>query len=380
MTETVFSHQDTLSALNDNLPLAAKLRAIHDVLRQAHPFVSRLAIALYDADTDVVKTFAHSSGGADPLSLYESRLQDAPSLQEVVAQRKPRVIQDLALFNAGQSEHTQRIAAQGYRASYTTVLYQNGHLLGFLFLNSFEKNCFGAENLTRLDLFAHLISAVIANELVSIRTLLATVQAARHVTAYRDRETGAHVSRTSYYARLIAQALAPKYGLKDEFVEQVFLFSPLHDIGKIAVPEAILGKHGKLNEQEYAVMKDHTKTGRELIDVMLKDFALNTLGRAEILRNIAYYHHEAVDGSGYPEGLAGDAIPLEARISSVADVFDALTSRRPYKEAWSNDEAFAMLQRLAGSKLDGECVAGLIKNRSKVEEIQARFLDAPPAP
>lgn len=380
MAAPVFSHQDTLSSLNDNLPLAAKLRAIHDVLRNTYPFVERLAIALYDADTDVVKTFTHSSGDVDPLSLYESRLKDAPSLQEVIAQRKPRVVQDMAFFKAGQSEHTQRIAAQGYLASYTTALFQNGRLLGFLFLNSSESNCFTAENLAQLDLFSHLISAVIVNELISVRTLLATVQAARHVTAYRDRETGAHVSRTSYYARLIAQVLAPKHGLNDEFVEQVFLFSPLHDIGKIAVPDAILGKRGELSEKEYAVMKDHTKTGRELIDVMLNDFALNTLGRAEILRNIAYHHHEAIDGSGYPEGLAGDAIPLEARISSVADVFDALTSRRPYKEAWSNDDAFAMLQRLAGSKLDAECVAALVQTRSKVEEIQARFLDAPIAP
>jgi HD-GYP domain-containing protein (c-di-GMP phosphodiesterase class II) len=93
------------------------------------------------------------------------------------------------------------------------------------------------------------------------------------------------------------------------------------------------------------------------------------------MRNIAEYHHEAIDGSGYPKGLKGDEIPIEARISAVADIFDALTSRRTYKEAWTNDEAFAMLRRLADSKLDRDCVDAMLKNIDKVQEIQQRFRD-----
>jgi len=102
---------------------------------------------------------------------------------------------------------------------------------------------------------------------------------------------------------------------------------------------------------------------------------LDTFGHVDIMRNIAEYHHEAIDGSGYPRGLKGDEIPIEARISAVADVFDALTSRRAYKAPWSNKEAFTMIGRLADTKLDRDCVEAMLKNIDKIVEIQQRFRD-----
>jgi len=155
----------------------------------------------------------------------------------------------------------------------------------------------------------------------------------------------------------------------------VFLFSPLHDIGKIAISDTILHKPGNLDEQERATMQTHARKGREIIDNMLRDHGLDSFESIDILRNIAEFHHEAPDGSGYPAGLHDNEIPLEARITAVADVFDALTSQRPYKPAWSNDEAFAMLRRLAGEKLDRDCVQALIDNRKAVEEIQREFAE-----
>jgi HD-GYP domain-containing protein (c-di-GMP phosphodiesterase class II) len=109
------------------------------------------------------------------------------------------------------------------------------------------------------------------------------------------------------------------------------------------------------------------------VDTLAADFGLADLEDVEALRNIAAFHHEAFNGSGYPLGLAGGEIPLEARIIAVADVFDALTSVRPYKRAWSNEEAFSMLRQLAGVKLDRDCVAALVNQGREVEEIQRRF-------
>ena len=164
----------------------------------------------------------------------------------------------------------------------------------------------------------------------------------------------------SYYARLIARHLAPRYGLSDEYVEKVFLFAPLHDVGKIGLPDSVLQKPGKLTAEEFELVKTHTLRGREIVDTLIADFELGDLEDVEALRNIAAYHHEAINGTGYPLGLAGSEIPLEARIIAVADVFDALTSRRSYKHAWSNDEAFALLRQLAGVKLDRDCVEVLL--------------------
>jgi HD-GYP domain-containing protein (c-di-GMP phosphodiesterase class II) len=151
------------------------------------------------------------------------------------------------------------------------------------------------------------------------------------------------------------------------------MFAPLHDIGKVAIPDEILLKKGELSDDETRIMQTHSRVGREMIDEIVNNFGLGSIENVDILRNIAEYHHEAVNGSGYPDQLSNGNIPLEARIVAVADVFDALTSNRPYKEAWSNDEAFAMLQQLAGEKLDADCVKALIDNRDTVEDIQRRF-------
>jgi len=177
----------------------------------------------------------------------------------------------------------------------------------------------------------------------------------------------------SRYARLIADTLASRHRLDDDYIEHVFMYSPLHDLGKIAIPDSILFKPGALDDQETEIMHTHARKGREIIDDVLVNFGLDAMQHVNILRNIAEYHHETMNGKGYPRGLRGDAIPLEARIVAVADVFDALTSRRPYKDAWTNDEAFATLKRLAGEELDAECVAALLDNREEVERIQARF-------
>jgi HD-GYP domain-containing protein (c-di-GMP phosphodiesterase class II) len=151
------------------------------------------------------------------------------------------------------------------------------------------------------------------------------------------------------------------------------MFAPLHDIGKISIPDSILLKPGKLTPEELEIMRTHARMGREIIDDMLNNFGLEGIEYASVMRNIAEYHHEHVDGTGYPMGLKGEEIPLEARIVAVADIFDALTSCRPYKKAWSNNEAFEMLMQLAGIKLDVECVNIMIENRADVEYIQAQF-------
>jgi len=374
--EDLFTHQDALAQLHESLPLSDKLRFLHQLIREDFPFIDRLAIALFDEATDTLKTYTHSTEGDDsPIAAYEAPLGTAPSLRAIMQHRRPRLVQDLDIFAKGTHEHTKRVAAKGYRASYTMPLYQSGTFVGFLFFNSFQPHPFEPKTLRQIDIYGHLISLMVINELTAIRTLMAAVQAARNMTHYRDIETGSHIDRTAHYARLIARELAPSYNISDEQIEHIFLFSPLHDVGKIGIPDNILRKPGKLDDEEFKIMKTHPEKSREIIDAVLKDFSLGTFGHVNIMRNIAEFHHEAIDGSGYPKGLKGDEIPIEARISAVADVFDALTSRRAYKAPWSNDEAFAMLQRLADTKLDRDCVEAMLKNADKVLEIQQRFRD-----
>ncbi|PXX15618.1 HD domain-containing phosphohydrolase [Nitrosomonas ureae] len=374
--EDLFTHQDTLANLHENLPLTEKLRFLHQTIRQDFPFIDRLAIALFDEKTEMLKTYTHSTEGSEnPVSTYEAPLSAAPSLLTIIEHRRPRLVQDLNIFSHGTHEHTKRVAATGYKSSYTMPLYQNSVFMGFLFFNSLQEHPFTPQTLRQIDIYGHLIALMVISELTAIRTLLAAVRAARSMTHYRDLETGSHIDRTAHYARLIARELASRYGITDEQIEHIFLFSPMHDVGKIGIPDNILRKPSKLDAAEFDIMKTHPVKGREIIDAVLDDFGLSAFGHTDILRNIAEYHHEAVDGSGYPNGLKGEEIPIEARISAVADVFDALTSRRSYKAPWSNEEAFAVLRQMSNSKLDWDCVEALLNNADKVLEIQQRFRD-----
>jgi len=382
----LYRHADALDPLNRSVPLEQKLAAIHEALYAQVDFVDRISVAAYDRATDLLKTFLASAPGRNDLVRYEARLSELPSLGEILKTGHPRVVNDLAIFRQGRHLHTRILEEEGYRSSYTVPMYLDGSFWGFIFFNSRTTGRFSAAALSVLDVHAHLISAVVTAEMLAVRVLAAAVKTAHDMVHYRDPETGAHIDRMSRYARLIAQHLAATgaASLDDATIERIFEFAPLHDIGKLAIPDRILLKPGRLSEAEREEMKQHTVRGLEMIEAIAHNFGLEQLDGLDLLRHIAESHHETMDGGGYPHGLHARAIPLEARIVAVADVFDALSSRRPYKPSWSNDEAFAWLRRMARTKFDEDCVEALVFNANKVEQIQAQFRDSgeepPPGP
>lgn len=181
---------------------------------------------------------------------------------------------------------------------------------------------------------------------------------------FRDPETGAHIQRMAHYSQLIAEAL----GLPEAQQQLILEAAPMHDVGKIGIPDYILLKPGKLTTEEFAIMKGHARIGYEL----LCDSGSRVLQAGA---EIANAHHEKFDGSGYPNGLQGEAIPLFGRIVAVADVFDALTSERPYKKAWSLEDACRFLEEGRGSHFDPACVGAFLARWDKVLAIRRRFQD-----
>ena len=182
---------------------------------------------------------------------------------------------------------------------------------------------------------------------------------------YRDPETGAHIQRMAHYSRLIAAEL----GMSEEEQECLLNAAPMHDIGKVGTPDTILLKPGRLNAQEMEVMRQHALIGYNI----LKSSEAKML---QLAAEIAYSHHERFDGTGYPNGLKGEAIPLAGRIVAVADVFDALTNVRPYKQAWSLDAARAFLVDNSGSHFDPACVDALLRRWPAVLDIRDRLNDS----
>lgn len=374
----LYGHADALDPLNRSVPLEQKLAAIHEALYAQVDFVDRISVAAYDRATDLLKTFLASAPGRNDLVRYEARLSELPSLSEILRSGHPRVVNDLGIFRRGRHLHTRILEEEGYLSSYTVPMYLDGSFWGFIFFNSRTTGQFSAAALRVLDVHAHLISAVVTAEMLAVRVLAAAVKTAHDMVHYRDPETGAHIDRMSRYARLIAQHLAATGAadLDDATIERIFEFAPLHDLGKLALPDRILLKAGPLSDAERKEMEQHTVRGLEMVEAIAHNFGLEQLDGLDLLRHIAESHHEAMDGSGYPRGLHDGEIPLEARIVAVADVFDALSSTRPYKPSWTNGEAFAWLRRMARSKFDEDCVEALVFNAKKVEEIQAQFRDA----
>ena len=262
-------------------------------------------MAAYDEATDLLKTFLASSPGRNDLVRYEARLSESPSLAEILRTGRPRVVDDLELFRRGRHLHTKIITEDGFRSSYTVPMFLDGAFWGFIFFNSRAACSITEDALRTLDVYAHLISAIVTAEMLAVRILAAAVKTAHDMVHYRDPETGGHIDRMARYARLIAQHLAATgaASLDDAAIERIFEFAPLHDIGKLALPDRILLKPGRLSEAEREEMKQHTVRGLQMIDAIAHNFGLDHLDGLDLLRHIAESHHETMDGGGYPHGL-----------------------------------------------------------------------------
>jgi putative two-component system response regulator len=196
------------------------------------------------------------------------------------------------------------------------------------------------------------------------QTRLQIVQRLGRAAEYKDNETGLHVIRMSHYARLIGEAI----GYGDSEAEELLNAAPMHDVGKIGIPDAILRKPGKLDPAEWSEMQRHPLIGAEIIG----SHAGGLLKRAH---DIALGHHEKWDGSGYPFGKRAEEIPLDARIVAVADVFDALTSVRPYKPAWTVEQALGLLRDQAGAHFEPRLVEAFLDLQPRAREIMRRWAE-----
>jgi len=196
-------------------------------------------------------------------------------------------------------------------------------------------------------------------------TRLEIVQRLGLAAEYKDNETGLHVIRMSHFSRILGIAA----GLSEVEADDLLHAAPMHDVGKIGIPDRILQKPGPLEPEEWKVMQSHVTIGAEIIGE-------HEGGMLELARQIALTHHEKYDGSGYPRGLRGEEIPLAGRIVAIADVFDALTSKRPYKRAWTEEEALTFLREQKGRHFDPALVDLFLEQMDAVRLVQQRWAEA----
>lgn len=216
------------------------------------------------------------------------------------------------------------------------------------------------------DLVAEQVEQIAASH-------LATIFALSKLAESRDDDTGKHLERTQIYCKILAEQLRGTFQgqIDDDFIETIFHASPLHDIGKVSIPDAVLCKPGKLTSEEFELMKTHTVKGAETLQKTAATYTNNNYLQMGL--EIARSHHEKWDGSGYPNGLRGEEIPLEASIMAVADVYDALTSKRCYKEAFSHEIAKAIILESRGSHFDPRLVDAFLAVEQEFNQVRARL-------
>ncbi len=224
-----------------------------------------------------------------------------------------------------------------------------------------------------------LVRVRAGERILSLETRELVIFSMAKLAESRDQETGRHLERVQRYSRVLANQLIghslPNYRIESRLVQLIYQTSPLHDIGKVGIPDSVLLKPGRLSNEEFEVMKTHTTLGAETLDAaLLQNPQAQFL---QVARDIAMSHHERFDGKGYPQGLSGEEIPLAARIVAVADVYDALTSKRVYKGAYTHLAARGIIEKDSGSHFDPEIVKVFLDQEEEFIRIQERFRESP---
>jgi putative two-component system response regulator len=225
------------------------------------------------------------------------------------------------------------------------------------------------------ELLARMTSA---ERILSLETRDVAIFALAKLAESRDPETGAHLERVMNYSRVLAQKLVALGHFTDqidaEYVRLVYSTSPLHDIGKVGIPDSVLLKPGRLSDREFEIMKSHTTIGAATLEASLKRFPKTRFLR--MARDVAAAHHERFDGTGYPNGIKGDDIPLCARIVALADVYDALTSKRVYKDAFAHDIARGIILKDSGTHFDPRVVEAFVAGEAEFVAIRDQYREA----
>ncbi|MDD3172909.1 MAG: HD domain-containing protein, partial [Herbinix sp.] len=304
---------------------------------------------------------------------------DDTSLDILLNTGEARIINDLEKYCEGKplKPYNKALLEAGVRASIALPLKVSGEPVGMIFFSSNSKNVYNEGHLNFLSTLANSIAISFNQDIITNEMLYSSILALAKLSEARDEDTGEHMDRMSKYARMIAQLLYDNGSYPEEisieYIDQIERFSPLHDIGKVGILDGILLKPGKLTQEEFDEMKKHAIFGAKVLKSADKNMQRRGISLFSMGIEIAEGHHEKWDGSGYPYGKCGSEIPLSARIVAIADVFDALTSKRPYKEAFPFDKSVEIIAEGKGSHFDPKIVDVFLENRELIKELYNKF-------
>ncbi|MDW6093688.1 HD-GYP domain-containing protein [Vibrio rhizosphaerae] len=360
--------------------LNEQLVEIHEHIREQLPQIARISFALYESFSDHLKTYADSTPDNEILRHYEYPLNQLPDLKRCAVEQCDRCINEPTQALETDTVHTQWLKQQRFGGSLASPMYYHHEFIGFIFINTAEGYRFDARLCEQLSAHIDMIRQAIGREYETIHKILDMTsfilkQNPKHLAQSRD-----HQERMYHFTKIIARGVSQQYHLDDEQIDHITLFSRLHDIGKLSIPHHLLLKPGGLGVMERQQVIGHIDRGIEIMESVLSRADCLHHACIQTLKEIVSYHHELMDGSGYPFGLKADEIPISARIITVANIFDALTTHRPYKQARSVPFALLELEKMvAEGKLDKHCVNALRNHQAFLKEITREYPEPDPS-
>lgn len=372
--------------INNNDSFMETLNFISNTFSSFIPY-NYIGIGLISEDRRFLKaSYGVSDGtivGFPERIMGTSWLINETSLGDLMEKGETRIINDLEAYCEDKplKLYNKVLLEAGVRASISLPLFVSDEPVGVIFFSSTGKNVYTAEHMKFLKTLANSIAISLNKNIFVNDILFSSILALAKLAEARDEDTGEHLDRMAVYSRTIAELLYENNCYSDEitleYIDNIERFSPLHDIGKVGIRDGILLKPGGLTPEEFVEMKRHAGFGADVLKTAEKNMQKHGKNMFGMGIEIAEGHHERWDGSGYPNGKKGTEIPLSARIVALADVFDALTSKRPYKEAFTFLTAIELIREGRGKHFDPLIVDVFMASQDKIERLYNKFKGHP---
>lgn len=367
LLDGIIKSMSLIEEINTNMSFDDSLKHIYNSFGMYIPY-SYIGIALFKSqDSDILvgsygigKTKLSDNEMTGILG-YEVAVGET-SLKAIMKSGEARIINDLEQYLEGKKVkgYNKIILNSGIKASITLPLVSNDICLGFIFFSSDRKDVYNENHVSFLNILSNSIAVSFQKNIFIEDLLYSSLLALTKISEEKDEDTGEHLGRMKRYsaelAKLMKKSLVFMDRIDSTFILDIEKFSPMHDIGKVGIPDRILLKPGKLDYEEFEIMKTHTLNGAKVLVEAEENIKKNGKTMFRMGIEIALTHHEKWDGSGYPNGLKGTQIPLSGRIVAVADVLDALLSKRPYKEPFSFDKSVEIILEGRGTHFDPDIV------------------------
>ncbi len=370
MSDFYFNLVKVYRLINEGSSIDTILDSIYTSFRTFLDY-DRIGIALLDNQGKIFSYAVRSKKSTFLNPGYAVNVSET-SLYHVIKNKKPRIIDQYTnyLESVPQSKSTPLILKEGIQSSIAYPLTSAGESIGVLLFASSKTNAYHEDHLEYIKMISENISIALEKNLLADDLILGAITGFAKIVEAKDSDTGLHIERMQNYSKIIAKSLSKMNTYKDvidfRYINDIFRFSPVHDIGKAGIADGILLKPGKLTPEEFEVMKMHTTIGAGILTkanygIHKKERHLFDMGI-----EIALGHHERFDGRGYPCGISGKNIPLSARIVIAADILDALTSKRVYKSAFDINTSMQLIKDESDKIFDPDIVSAMLEAQEKI--------------